>query len=152
VSSGNRFRQRTEDGAVAVETGILASVLVLLIFGALELADAWWTYNTMLLAIGEAGRYAMIYDNGLPPVCSAQKSVPRCPAPSDTPLANCAAARAQQILSMYRTARVSASVTEDVGSSPATATICASFSLGSLGTLFPDLPVNLTSRVTVPLI
>jgi len=55
VSVCGCFRQRTE-GAVAVETGLLISVLVLLIMGALRIAEVWWTYNTMLLAVGDAAR------------------------------------------------------------------------------------------------
>ncbi len=142
-----------EEGAVAVEAGILMSVLLLLIVGTLEIAHAYWAYNTMLLAVEEAGRYAMIHNNGPPVVCGAQRQVALCPTPSNTPLANCAAARAQQVLSAYRTANISASATEDTGSSPPTVSICASYSLGIPGPqLLPYLPVDLTSRITVPLI
>ena len=153
MNSGGFFQHRTEEGAVAVETGIFMSVLVLLIVGALEIADAWWTYNTILLAVGDAARYAMIHSNNPPLDCGAQIAAPLCPAPSNTPLANCAAARAQLILSMYQTANVIASVTENAGSTSATATVCASVSRGTFGPqLLPDLGVTLSSRTTVPLI
>lgn len=92
MSVGGCFRQRTE-GAVALETGLLMSVLVLLIMGALQIAEVWWTYNTMLLAVGDVARYVMLYTNGPALACGLQTQAPQCPAPSDTPRANCAAAR-----------------------------------------------------------
>jgi TadE-like protein len=152
VNAGRCLRQRTE-GAVAVETGLLMSLVVLLIMGALQIAEVWWTYNTMLLAVGDAARYAMLYSSGPPLVCGLQSQAPQCPPASDTPRANCAAARARQVLSMHQAANVSASVSENIGSSPPKATICASFSLGILGPhLLPSLSVTLISQTTVPLI
>ena len=166
MSADGSLRQRMEEGAVAVETGLLMSVLVLLIMDALQIADTWLTYNTMLLAVGDAARYVVLHANAPPLVCGLQSQAPQCPAASDTPRANCAAARARQVLSMYRAADVSASVSENTGSSPLNATICASFSLGILGAhLVPSLSVipdqsshrrpvepPSTSRATVPLI
>jgi len=144
----------SEDGAAAVEAGISMSVLLLLIVGSIEFGQALWTYNTMLLAVEEAGRYAMVYNQGPPVTCGAQSQAPRCPTLSNTPLANCSAGLAQQILSSYQAPRIGVSVTEDTASSsPATMTICTSYSFNFLvPELLPYGPLNLTHRVTVPLI
>lgn len=54
---------RQEEGAVAVEAAITLSVLVLLIFGIIQAAIAFWQWNAMLLAVDQAGRYVMIKNN-----------------------------------------------------------------------------------------
>ena len=146
-------RHRAEAGSVAVEAGITISVLLLLIVGSVEFGRAFWTQNTMLLAVEEAGRYAMVYNRGPVVTCNAQSQAPHCPTFSNTPLANCSAARAQQILSAYQAPSIGVSVNEDTTSSPATMTICASYSFDFLAPqLLPYGPLDLTSQVTVPLI
>ncbi len=138
---------------MAVEAGITISVLLSLIVGTVEFGRALWTYNTMLLAVEEAGRYAMVYNHGPVETCSAQSQASQCPAFSNTPLANCSAERAQQILSAYQAPGIDVSVNEDTTSSPATMTICASYSFEFLTPqLLPYGPLNLTRQVTVPLI
>jgi hypothetical protein len=111
-----------------------------------------WTQNTMLLAVQEAGRYAMI-SNYVPSLsCGGQSQAPSCPTASNTPLANCSAARAQQVLSAFQATNIDISVKEDQTSTPATMTICASHTLDfAAPRLLPYAPVNLTSQVTVPL-
>jgi hypothetical protein len=142
-----------EEGSAAVEASLIISVLLLLVFGSVEFGRAFWTYNTMLLAVEEAGRYAMTHNHGPPGACAAQGRAPNCPLPSDTPLANCSAARAQQVLSAYRVGRIEVSVGEDTTNLPKTITICASSSFGfAAPNLLPFGPLDLTSRVTVPLI
>jgi Flp pilus assembly protein TadG len=142
-----------EAGTAAVEAAFTISVLLLLIIGSAEFARAFWTYNTMVLAVEEAGRYAMVYGHGSPAICQSQSVATHCPAPSNTALANCSAARAQQVLSAYRAAKIDISVEEDTTSSPATITICASHSFDFIAPqLLPYGPLDLTSRVTVPLI
>jgi Flp pilus assembly protein TadG len=154
VIDGRPSRYSSEQGAAAVEASFTLSVLLLLIVCSMEFGRALWTQNTMLLAIQEAGRFAMI-SNYTPPIgCSVQSQAPWCPAPSNTPLANCSAARAQQVLSAYQATNIDVSVTEDNTSTPATITICASHSFGFVApTLLPlgGVPVNLTRQVTVPL-
>ena len=148
-----RPRSGTEQGTVAVEASISISVLLLLIVGSMEFGRALWTYDTMLLAVEEAGRYAMVYHQGPPVTCAAQSQAPRCPTPSNTPLANCSAARAQQVLSAYQAPNINVSVKEDTTSSPATITICASHSVDFVAPqLLPYGPLNLTRELTVPLI
>ena len=153
MSGGGPSRHRAEEGSVAVEAGITISVLLLLIVGSVEFGRALWTYNTMLLAVEEAGRYAMVYNHDPVETCSAQSQAPQCPILSNTPLANCSAARAQQILSVYQAPSIGVSVNEDTTSFPATMTICASYSFDFLAPqLLPYGPLDLTSQVTVPLI
>jgi len=128
-------------------------VLILLIVGSIEFGRALWIENAMLLAVQEAGRFAMISNDAPPISCGTQNEAPSCPAPSNTPLANCAAALAQQVLSSYQVANTEISVREDQSSTPATITICARHSLGfAAPSLLPFGPLNLTSRVTVPLV
>jgi Flp pilus assembly protein TadG len=146
-------RRSSEDGSATVEAGVTISALLLLIVGTVEFGQALWTSNTMLLAIEEAGRYAMVYNQGPLDTCGAQSQAPRCPILSNTPLANCSAARAQRVLSAYQAPNIDVSVREDGTSSPATITICASYSLDFVPLqLLPYGALNLTRQVTVPLI
>jgi Flp pilus assembly protein TadG len=146
-------RYPMDQGAAAVEASIILSALLLLIVGSIEFGRALWTGNTMLLAVQEAGRFAMISNDASPNICGAQSPAPSCPAPSNTPLANCAAALAQQVLSSYQVANIEISVSEDETSTPATITICARHSFGFAAPgLLPFGPLNLKSQVTVPLV
>ena len=74
-----------EDGGPAVDAALIMSVLLLLILGIIEVGSAYWGWNTMLLAVEEAGRYAMLYHNypTNPPGCTGT-------------LADCAVAWANQ--------------------------------------------------------
>jgi len=51
---------RSEEGAVAVETAISLSLLLMLVFGIIEFSLAFWQWNTMRYAVSEAGRYVMV--------------------------------------------------------------------------------------------
>jgi hypothetical protein len=56
-------------------------------------------------------------------------------------------------LSAYQSSQVQVSVVEDATSTPTTVTVCASYSFNFLmPRLLPYGPLDLTSRVTVPLI
>lgn len=153
MSWQQRSLWRAQDGAAAVETALVMAVLLLLVAGSMEFARALWTNNTMLFAVEEAGRYAMVHSQAPPPACGVQKQAPNCPVPSETPLANCAAWWAQQVLSAHLAPNVGVSVSEDTSSIPSTMTICASYSFNFLvPRLLPYEFLDLTSRVTVPLI
>jgi Flp pilus assembly protein TadG len=144
---------RRAEGSVAVEAGLVLPVLLLLVVGTFELGRIFWTHNTMLLAVEEAGRYAMTYRHGSAVTCAAQQQTENCPSPSDTALANCSAARAQQILFAYQNPEIRVSASEDTTTSPSSITVCASYSFEFIAPrLLPYGPLNLTSRVTVPLI
>src|SRR5207253_6488296 len=56
---------RRDEGATAVEGALVISVLMFLIFGIVEFGMALWAWNTMGLAVQDAGRYAMV-NNGYP--------------------------------------------------------------------------------------
>ena len=136
-----------------MEAAIVMTVLLLLLLGSIEFALALWTYNTMLMAVEEAGRYAMAYNHRAPVTCGAQRPTSSCPAPSGTPIANCSASAAQQVLSAYQMPDVGVSVREDSTSTPTTITVCASYSLDLFAAPFlPRGPIDLTQEVTVPLI
>ena len=81
-----------EDGGPAIDAVEIISALLVLILGIIELGTIYWSWNTMLLAVQEAGRYAMLYNPtaypGGPPsqTCSA----------SPATVGNCAVAWANQ--------------------------------------------------------
>jgi len=150
---GSRSQRRAEAGSAAVEGALTMSVLLLTVVGTAEFARLLWTYNTMVLAVEQAARYAMRYPHGAPQSCAAQAGAAECPAASNTPLANCSASYAQQALSAYQLPNISVSVAEDTTSFPTTATVCASYSFDFIAPrVLPLGPLNLISRVTVPLI
>ena len=83
---------RSEDGEVAVEGAVTMLALVFLILGSVQFGLVFWNWNTMLLAVEEAGRYAMLYNptnfpSG-PPAASCSLASPT--------LASCAVAWANQ--------------------------------------------------------
>ena len=153
MSRQTRSWYAAEHGVVAAEAALVMTVLLLLVAGAIEFAQALWTNNTMLLATEEAGRYAMVHNRAPPLTCAAQKQASRCPTLSAAPIANCAAWEAEQVLSAYQAPNVGVSVSEDTTSTPATITICASYSFNFLAPeLLPYNFLDLNVRVTVPLI
>jgi TadE-like protein len=142
-----------QSGSATVEAGVTLSLLLLFILGTVQFAQTLFAYNTMLLAIEETGRYAMLHNHRPLDVCTAQKQVPKCPLPSNTALANCAAAVAQQLFSLYQGSIIDVSVTEDRTTSPPRITICASYPVDPLASaLFFYPPLSFARRVTVPLI
>jgi len=128
-----------------VEAAIIFTAFMLLIFGILQFAQIFWTWNTMLLAIGEAGRYAMIYNpTNFPPAVG----VPGC---NDT-LANCAVAQANAVLAAYPSPSVAVSCFSGCAGNSPTMTLQGTFTFDFLfPTLFPYGPITLTSQYTVPL-
>ena len=153
MNSRKRSGHASEAGSAAVEAALIMSVLLLAVVGAVETARALWTYNTMLMAVEEAGRYAMMYNHRPPAICMTQTQASQCPALSNTPLANCSAWYAQQILAAYRAPAVAVSVAVDTTTSPGTITICASHSFDFIAPqLLPYGPLDLISSVTVPMI
>jgi Flp pilus assembly protein TadG len=153
MNSRKRSGQPAEAGSAAVEAALIMSALLLGVVSAVETTRALWTYNTMLIAVEQAGRYAMMYNHRPPAVCVAQTQASQCPALSDTPLANCTAWYAQQVLAAYRTLPIGVSVSVDTTASPATVTICASHSFDFIAPhLLPYGPLDLMSSVTVPTI
>jgi len=59
----------------------------------------------------------------------------------------------QHVLSAYQAPSIDVSVNEDTTSSPATITVCASYSFDFVAPqLLPYGPLSLTRQITVPLI
>lgn len=119
-----RFR-RSEEGATAVEAALVILVFVLLIFGLVQFAEIFWTWNTMILALGEGGRYAMVYNptnfpNG-PPASSCSVASPT--------LAKCAVAQANAALTTYPSLSVTVSCTAGCTGTPATSDSSRNFYL-----------------------
>jgi Flp pilus assembly protein TadG len=58
---GAKRRSRSwDDGATTVEAAIIFSILITLIYGIIQFGLAFWQWNTMMLAVQQVGRYAMI--------------------------------------------------------------------------------------------
>jgi len=153
MSGQSRSWRAADDGAAAVEAALVMTVLLLLVTGSIEFAQALWTNNTMLLAVEEAGRYAMVHSQGQSATCAAQTQASHCPALSATPIANCTAWQAAQVLSAYQAPNIGVSVSENTTSTPATVTICASYTFNFLAPqLLPYNLLDLNVRVTVPLL
>ena len=126
------------------------STLLLLIFGAIEFGRAFCTYNTMVLAIEEAGRYAMVFNPRKYPSGPPSSS---CPGVPTVTLGNCTLARANSVLSDYAVSGVSVSCTAGCTGTPATMTIQATYALNFVTpNLFPYGPISLQTQLTVPLI
>jgi len=142
------FWRGADDGATAVEACMVMLVLVLLMVGSMEFGRAFWTWNTMVLAVQEGGRYAMVYN---PTSYPTPPGIPAaaCPSAATITLSNCAVARANEYLSAYGTPSVSVSSSSTTTSMTISATYTFNFILPAL---LPYGPINLTSQVTVPLI
>lgn len=50
-----------EEGAAAVEMAFILPVFLIFVIGIIEFGRAYWTLNSMQIAIDEAGRYAMLH-------------------------------------------------------------------------------------------
>ncbi|HYZ42992.1 MAG TPA: TadE/TadG family type IV pilus assembly protein, partial [Stellaceae bacterium] len=134
-----------EDGSAAVEAALVLPILLLFLLGSVEFGRAFWTYHRMLLAVEEAGRYAMVY--GASPSLLSSAS---CPGVASVTLSNCAVAKANAYLAAYGTTGVTVTPNED-SSTPPNLTITASYSFNFLvPNLLPFGPINLTSQVKVP--
>ena len=145
----------SEEGATAVETTIVFTALMLLIFGILQFAQIFWAWNTIWLAIEEGGRFAMINSTQNPNAAA-------CPAANPPPQdggscsaypvpANCAQGQINNILSTYPSPAFSVSMSCSAGPPP-TLTIQGTFTLNFImSTLFPYVPITITPQYTVPL-
>jgi len=146
-----RSRQRlcrSERGATAVETAIIFTAFMLLIFGILQFAQIFWAWNTMWLAIEEAGRYAMVYN---------PTSYPNGPPGCTTTLDTCVQNQISAVLTAYAypsylTPTVTASCNPSPCGSTSTMTVSGAFTFNFLfPALFPYGPLTLNPQYTVPL-
>src|SRR5207253_4439284 len=76
VTHARASRYGADQGAAAVEASLTLSVLLLLIICTVEFGRAMWTQNTMLLAVQEAGRFAMISSYAPSVGCGVQSQAP----------------------------------------------------------------------------
>ena len=139
-------RRGAEEGSVAVEAAFIVPLLLLVLIGGVEFGRAFWTYHRMLLAVEEAGRYAMVYAAS-PSLLTAAS----CPGVSGSvTLSNCAVAKANAYLAAYGTTGVTVTPSEDT-SSPKNLTITATRSFNFIApNLLPFGPINLSTQVKVP--
>jgi Flp pilus assembly protein TadG len=138
-----RSRRPHDEGAAAVEAAFTLLWLVLLIFGVTQFGTAFWQLQTMLLALEEAGRYAMVYNAGPP--------ANYCDAVTKT-LANCVVDRASNILAGYAVSGVSFSTTTDTTTTPHTMTIQGTYTFNFIPSdLLPYGPITVSRDITVPL-
>lgn len=139
------FRRGKEEGSAAIEAAIVLPVLLMFTIGSVEFGRALWTYHTMLLAVEEAGRYAMVY--GASPSLLTSAS---CPNVTTVSLPNCATAKANAYLADYDGTGVLVSSSED-SSSPKNLTITATYTFNFITPiLLPFGPISLSSQVIVP--
>ena len=144
MSQSQPLRRGKEEGSAAVEAGLVLPILLLFVVGSVEFGRALWTYHRMLLAVEEAGRYAMVY--GASPSLLTSASCPSGP----ITIADCAVARANTYLTTYGATGVSVSSSEDA-SSPKNMTITATYTFNFITPgLLPFGPINLSSQVKVP--
>jgi Flp pilus assembly protein TadG len=144
MRDGRRLRG-SEEGATAVESAIVLSAFVLLIFGIVQFGQVFWIYNTMMLAVEEAARYAMVYNSGPP---SGGWSATGCTAASPT-LTSCTKNAADRTLSACQ---VSAVNVPTPSTTSTTMTITANYTFNFIApNILPYGPLSLQRQVTVPL-
>src|SRR5260370_42459304 len=64
---------RSDEGATAVEAALVISLLMSLTFGIVEFGMALWNWNTMGLAVQDAGRYVMINNASCDTSCAVSQ-------------------------------------------------------------------------------
>ena len=117
-----------------VEAALIAPVLFFLILGIIEIGMAFWQWNTMLLAVEQAGRYVMVNNSS----CDV----------------SCAETQMQAVLSSASVCttpsagRICVSASTSAGT-PSSMTLTTAYSFNLLS-LFG--PFTITSQGTVPLI
>jgi Flp pilus assembly protein TadG len=63
-------RRRWDEGAAAIEAALVFPLLVLVILGIIEFGMALWQWNTMLLAVEQAGRFVMVNNTSCDVACA----------------------------------------------------------------------------------
>jgi Flp pilus assembly protein TadG len=127
-------KRRRDEGTAAVEAALIAPVLFFAILGIIEFGMAFWQWNTMLLAVEQAGRYVMVNNSS----CNV----------------SCAETQMQAVLSSASVCttpsagQICVSASTSAGT-PSTMTLTAAYSFNLLS-LFGSFTI--TSQGTVPLI
>jgi Flp pilus assembly protein TadG len=141
-----RSRRGKDEGSAAIEAALVLPWLLMFVIGSVDFGRALWMYHTMLLAVEEAGRYAMIYGESPNLLTSAS-----CPNVATVTLPNCAQARATTYLANYAATGVTVPLPTEDTSSPKNLTITATYTFNFITPiLLPFGPITLTSEVIVP--
>jgi Flp pilus assembly protein TadG len=124
-------RRRWDEGAAAVEAAFVLPVLFLFVLGIVQFGNALWQWNTMLLAVEQAGRYVMVNNS----TCNA----------------SCAETQMQAVLSSAAvcTTPTSGQMCVNATTSAGTMTLSAAYSFSPFAAFFQ--PFTITSQGTVPL-
>jgi Flp pilus assembly protein TadG len=131
------LRRGWDEGSTAVEAAIVFSLFFTLIFGIVEFGMALWQWNTMQLAVLEAGRYAMVNNGNITPAIAEHNMQAALPgAAISCPLPASPAAGAWYVCA-----------TTTAGA-PNTMSLSASYGYNIIG--FAG-PFNVTAQATVPL-
>ena len=134
--------RRCEQGATATEMALVLLAFIILVFGMIEFAVAYWTLHTMLLALEEVGRFAMVNNSTITTntaeqfVCNVLTgSTSSCTNPA--PGSSCGATAGQYCVNAVQS------------SSSNTMTLTATFGFNFIGLTGSSIPLG--SQVTVPL-
>ena len=132
-------KHRWDEGAAAVEAAFVLPVLFLFVLGIVQFGMALWQWNTMLLAVEQAGRYVMInYNNST-----------TCP-----DLVVCAETQMQAVLTgasvctTPTSGQMCVSANPPSGAAPQTMLLSAAYSFSPFAFF---QPFTITSQGTVPL-
>jgi hypothetical protein len=131
-------RRGWEEGATAVEAAIAFSLLFMLVFGIVEFGMALWQWNTLELAVLQAGRWVMInnLNNNLVANTEAQMQVVLPSASISCPLPSSPAAGNWYVCATQN------------GGTPATMSLSASYGYNVIGLAGP---FQVIAQATVPL-
>jgi hypothetical protein len=127
-------KPRRDEGTAAVEAALIAPVLFFAILGIVEFGTALWQWNTMLLAVEQAGRYVMVNNSSCDVSCAETQMQ--------------AVLSSASICTTPSAGQICVSATTSAGT-PSSMTLTTAYSFNLLS-LFG--PFTITSRGTVPLI
>ena len=130
----NRWRHRQDEGTAAVEAALIAPVMFLSLLATVEFGTALWQWNTMLLAVEQAGRYVMVNNSSCDTTCAQSQMQAILPAAS--------------VCTTPTTGQICVSASTSTGT-PATMTLTAAYNFNLLA-LFGSFTI--TSQGSVPLI
>ena len=160
-------RRGWDEGATAVEAAITISIALALVLGIIEFGMALWQWNTMTLAVEEAGRCVMVPSSN---ACSCNTATASC---AQTNMKNtlssyvglvtsvnngiCASATTPPTLTAGSLGNICVFATAPAGANPQTMTLTAIYAYNSIivpskllaGTLAG--PFKATSQATFPL-
>jgi Flp pilus assembly protein TadG len=128
-------KRRRDEGAAAIEAALILPVLFLFVLGIAQCGMALWQWHTMLLAVEQAGRWAMINNADTNLVADVENQM-QLVLPT---AAVCTTPTSGQTC-------VSASIT---AGTPSTMTLSAAYSFSPFAAFFQ--PFTITSQGTVPL-